>query len=135
MTGDTPPPDRPGRGQLLRDLIVFQGKLFLDGFRDLLLSPASLFLGLVDILSPRGGEPRFYRLLRLGHRSDRWINLFGAAGPPQPGDDDDDDEQTDNVDRVVEQLERSVRDRIATNARPGEADRSNETGGSKPPGG
>ncbi len=71
------------RWVFLRDLLVFQGKLALDGLRDLVLSPVSLVVGLLDLLL--GGDPpgrRFYRLLRAGRRSEGWIDLFGAAARP-----------------------------------------------------
>ncbi len=42
--------------------------------------PISLFVGTLSLL--KGGEAtgsEFYQLLRMGRRSERWINLFGAA--------------------------------------------------------
>ena len=63
------------RGQLLRDTFVFQFKLAVDGLRDLVLSPVSLFAALLDFVT---GSDRFYRLLDLGRQSERWINLFGT---------------------------------------------------------
>lgn len=80
----------PDRRTLIRDLAVFQVKVVVDGFRDLLLVPLSLVAGLIGLLSPgrrRGSE--FYDLLRLGRRTERWINLFAAAERlhgPQPDD-------------------------------------------------
>ncbi len=70
----------PDRWTLIRDLVVFQGKLFLDGLRDIILSPVSLVLGTIDLITggPQGGD-RFYRLLLFGRRTDSWINLFGDA--------------------------------------------------------
>ncbi len=73
----TPEPDR---WTLMRDVAVFQGKLLLDGLRDLLLSPISIVLALLDLfLGDRTSGRRFYNLLYLGWQSDRWINLFGDA--------------------------------------------------------
>ena len=63
------------RTRLLRDTLVFQVKLAVDGFRDLILSPISLFTALLDLIT---GKDRFYRLLDLGRQSERWINLFGT---------------------------------------------------------
>lgn len=68
------------RAVLVRDIAALQVKLLVDGFRDLLLVPASLIVGLVSLL--KGGSDvgsEFYDLLRLGRRSERWINLFGAV--------------------------------------------------------
>jgi len=70
----------PSRWTLIRDVAVFQVKVIVDGFRDLLLVPVSFVAGLISLV--RGGRqvsPEFYDLLRLGRRSERWINLFGAA--------------------------------------------------------
>ena len=66
----------PNRWTLIRDVAVFQVKVIFDGFRDLLLVPISLVSGLISLIS---GGSEFYDLLRLGRRSERWINLFGAA--------------------------------------------------------
>ena len=84
------------RWTMIRDMAVLQVKLIVDGLRDFLLVPASIVAGIVSLLSNEDGKPgtQFYRLLYLGKRSERWINLFGAidnapkelAGPN--GDDD-----------------------------------------------
>lgn len=65
---------------LIRDLIIFQIKLLLDGAKDLLLSPLSVGAAALDILFP-GSRPghRFYAVMSVGERFDRWLNLFGAA--------------------------------------------------------
>ena len=68
------------RRDLIRDIAVLQVKLVVDGFRDLLLVPVSLIVGLISLVTG-GPNPgiEFYELLRLGKRSEKWINLFGAA--------------------------------------------------------
>ncbi len=79
--------EKPDRWMLIRDVAVFQVKLIFDGLRDLILVPVSLIAGIVSLV--KGGESpgsEFYDLLKVGRRSERWINLFGAAshyhGPP-----------------------------------------------------
>lgn len=77
----------PDRMTLIRDVAVFQVKVIADGLRDLLLVPISLISGLISLIgSGSKVGPEFYELLRLGRRSEKWINLFGAAakvyGPP-----------------------------------------------------
>ncbi len=103
--------DGPDRWMLIRDVAVFQVKLLFDGFRDLLLLPVSLVAGILSLV--RGGArpgPEFYDLLRAGQRSERWINLFGAAshvhGPPT----DDDKFAIDDVDKMVSRVEAFVVD-------------------------
>ncbi|MEX0976910.1 MAG: hypothetical protein WDZ50_07430 [Woeseia sp.] len=68
------------RGALLRDVAVFQFKVLVDGLRDVLLVPVSLAAGVLSLLhtGSRPG-PEFYDVLKMGRRSERWINLFGAA--------------------------------------------------------
>jgi hypothetical protein len=65
---------------LLRDLAIFQVKLVLDGAKDIVLSPVSFAAAVFDILMP-GRRPghRFYGVMAIGERFDRWLNLFGAA--------------------------------------------------------
>jgi len=68
------------RQALIRDIAVLQVKLVFDSLRDVILVPVSLMAGVISLL--RAGDPagsEFYQLLKLGRRSERWINLFGAA--------------------------------------------------------
>ncbi|MFT4632702.1 MAG: hypothetical protein ACI96P_002348 [Candidatus Azotimanducaceae bacterium] len=63
--------------RLLRDVVVFQGKLALDGLRDLLLSPLSIILALAGaVLSPTDPHRYLRRLMQFGLRTDQFINLF-----------------------------------------------------------
>ena len=65
---------------LIRDLAVLQVKLIVDGFRDVVLLPASLIAALLSLGRSENGVPgpQFYRLLAVGKQSEHWINLFGA---------------------------------------------------------
>ncbi len=65
---------------LFRDLAVLQFKLLVDGFRDLVLLPASIIAAVVSVMSSKDGKPgpHFYNLLAVGKQSELWINLFGA---------------------------------------------------------
>ena len=57
------------RPRLLRDLIVFQVKLFADGLRDVLLSPLSFVAAIADVITGKQGpESNFYSLLRAGKK-------------------------------------------------------------------
>ena len=69
------------RWTMMRDIAVLQVKLVADGLRDFMLVPASLVVGIVSLFGGEDGRPspHFYRLLRLGKRSESWINLFGAV--------------------------------------------------------
>ena len=83
MAQETAPATREhDRSVVVRDMIVFQLKLVVDGLLDLVLLPASLITGLIGII--RGGpDPgsEFYALMRFGRRGERWVNLFGAVKP------------------------------------------------------
>jgi len=98
----------PDRWTLIRDIIVFQFKLFVDGIRDLVLVPISLVLGIVSLL--KGGErvgSEFYDLLRYGRHTDRAINLFGAA---ERVHDPSDDGAVPDLDGLVARVEGFVVD-------------------------
>lgn len=73
------------RFRVFRDVVIFQGKLLVDGLRDVLLSPLSVGAALIDLLVPGDdGGRRFYAVLRFGRRTETWINLFGAADRQDP---------------------------------------------------
>ena len=93
------------RFPVLRDVIVFQLKLLVDGLRDLLLSPVSIFAALVDLLVPGDdGGKRFYGVVRFGRRTEQWINLFGMADKHDP------EAPPAGIDILLAELEGLVRD-------------------------
>ena len=105
---DTPVEDMatPARWTLISDMLVLQVKLIFDGFRDFMLVPVSLVAGIISLLQTgdKAGTA-FYELLHLGRRSERWINLFGAADRvtrPQP---EESDSSLRDIDSIVEGLE------------------------------
>lgn len=100
------------RAHLVRDSLVFQGKLLLDGLRDLALVPVSIVATMLDLMSK--SEPpaqRFHAVLKFGRRTERWIGLFTAA-ERMPGDlvfaEDDGLDDMLNVDTMVDQIERLI---------------------------
>jgi len=103
--------EEPDRWTLIRDLAVFQVKLLFDGFRDLLLLPVSFIAGIVSLVG--GGAkpgPEFYDLLRIGRRSERWINLFGAAEHYHGPATDDEKFAVEDIDNMVSRVEAYVVD-------------------------
>jgi hypothetical protein len=71
------------RGSLVRNSVIFQLKLMVDGFRDLVLLPVSLVATIIGLL--RGGdepEREFNQIIEVGRESERWINLFGNHSVP-----------------------------------------------------
>ncbi|GAB5452527.1 MAG: hypothetical protein Hals2KO_28550 [Halioglobus sp.] len=82
--------------QALRHLLVFQIKLVADAFRDLLLSPVSVLVFVLDVIrKPEMENSLYLRLMLLGRRSDQIINLF----------DEHKDAGHFTVDQAVEELE------------------------------
>ena len=86
--------------QALRHLVVFQLKLAADALRDLLLSPISVLVFVLDAIRKPALEDSLYlRLMLLGRQSDRMINLF----------DEHKDAGLYTVDQAVEELEAMVK--------------------------
>lgn len=82
--------------QAFRHLLKFQIKLGADALRDLLLSPVSLVVFVIDTLrKPRLEDSLYLKLMLLGRRSDRMINLF----------DEHKDAGHFTVDQAIEELE------------------------------
>ena len=99
----------PDRWTLIRDIMVLQVKLLVDGLRDLILVPISLIIGIASLLKAADtSDSAFYELLRVGRRSERWINLFGAAervyGPAIA----DDHFPAESMDEMVSRVESFV---------------------------
>ena len=94
---------RSPRAELIRETALLQIKLLADGFRDAVLIPVSLIAALIGLL--RGGDKpdrEFRRVIKLGRRSERWINLFGQQRPlgkPHPAD---------SLDNVMGQVESAI---------------------------
>ena len=65
---------------VLRDLLIFQLKLFVDGVANLVVAQLALVAVLLDVLIPmdRKGQ-RFYWVMGRAERFDRWLSLYGAA--------------------------------------------------------
>jgi hypothetical protein len=65
---------------VLRDLMIFQLKLVIDGLKDIVLSPLSIAAAAADIVFPgRRVGHRFYFVMSVAEKFDRWLNVFGAA--------------------------------------------------------
>ncbi len=100
------------RWTLFRDLAVLQFKLLIDGFRDLVLLPASIIAALLSVVRSENGRPgpQFYNLLVVGKQSEQWINLFGAL-ENAPDDVDHFDAFGDvDIDDIVSKVETFVID-------------------------
>jgi hypothetical protein len=97
---------------LLRDLAVLQVKLLVDGFRDLVLLPASIIAALVSLSRTEKGVPgpEFYKLLLAGKHSEQFINLFGALRNAPADIDPSDIKGGAEMDDIVSSVESFVVD-------------------------
>ena len=99
----------------LRMLLVFQFKLYIDALRDLLMSPLSVVVFIIDVIQGNRGESSLFEaLLKFGRRTEKAINLFGQH--------DVNDENYRGIDSVLMQVEDAVRREysdgsVSTNAR------------------
>jgi len=95
------------RWKFMRDVVVFQLKMFLDNVRDLVLMPVSLVAALIDLILRGDREgARFYRVLRWGRHSERVIDVYSAIEHHPPDDFEIGDAYT--VDGVIARLENVV---------------------------
>ena len=64
----------------LRDFTIFQLKLALDGFKDVVVFGLSIAAIVLDFIAGRGQRPRlFYSVVRISERFDAWLNLHSAV--------------------------------------------------------
>ncbi len=102
----------PDRWTLVRDAAVLQVKLIVDGLRDFILVPASLIAAIISLMSGEDGKPgpQFYRLVAYGKRTERWIDLFGAARNSPESAAEYDGANEPNIDAFVSRMESFVVD-------------------------
>lgn len=89
----------------MREATVFQLKLLADGLRDAILIPFSLLAALIGLAE--GGkncDEKFRRVVKLGRRSEQWINLFGQQSTS------DISHPTGSIDTILNQVEAIVVD-------------------------
>ncbi len=101
------------KGALVRDLLIFQTKLVLDGLKDIAMIQLSILAALFDLLFGRPGRPMlFYSVLRLSERLDLWLNLHGAATHAEETDDGLFGASRAGSDTLLGKLEELVRNRV-----------------------
>lgn len=92
-----------------RDILVFQFKLLADGFRDMVLIPASLIAGVAGLLFYHDNPAKpFNTVLGFGKRSEHWINLFGSLPRKLQLEASISGSRAGGLDRVVDKLEAMV---------------------------
>jgi hypothetical protein len=128
VTDSAPREPRSPRAVLFREAAVFQLKLVADGLRDAFLIPLSIIAALIGLI--RGGDDcarEYHRVIKLGRRSERWINLFGHERPLGRG------HPVGSMDAILDKVESAVtvqyrkgkdRDASADADAPAETDRN-----------
>jgi hypothetical protein len=90
------------RRTLVRDWFSFQIKLGLDWLRDLIFTPIALGCMLIDLVTGADRDNGlFYRLMKFGAVTDRWIDMFNQH----------EHEDAPRFDHIVEQADQKWRDR------------------------
>lgn len=112
LSGSTALVAPASRGVVIRDLLIFEIKLLLDGVGDLLLTQLAVLAAIVDVLvgGPRMGR-LFYGLMRIGERFDLWLNLYGAARDARTTPDGLFGASLAGADTLLGKLEELVRER------------------------
>lgn len=118
------------RGVTIRDFLIFQLKLVLDGLKDLVVFNLSIAAIVLDIISGKGKRPRlFYSVLRASERFDHWINLHGVV--ERLGDEDNEDglfgASKAGSDNLLGQVEKLVRGGDTPRAKRKRNDRADDT--------
>ena len=86
----------------IKRFLTFQIKLYVDAFRDLFLSFLSFFAFLIDMLFQQYGEASYFnKVLALGRRTERAINLFEQHDPAMQG--------KDSIDGMLRDVEEKLR--------------------------
>lgn len=88
------------RWRTLRDVLMFQGKILVEGLKDIVLIPVSIAAAVVDVINASRRPDRYLdRLMHLGKRFEQWLDLYNVADDrllPDTSDDDVDDISVDD---------------------------------------
>lgn len=99
-----PPEETLSTREAARHIVFFQIKLFVDAARDLVFSPISFIAFLVDAFTrPKVEESLSYKVMLLGRRSDRMINLFSEYS----------DQGSYTIDETVKEVETAIERELA----------------------
>ena len=86
----------------LKRFLVFQIKLYVDALRDVILSFFAIFAFIADVVFQlKGDASLFARLLGIGRRTERVINLFNQYDHSEQG--------INSIDGIVKEVEDRLR--------------------------
>lgn len=117
-TVDNNLPVRVSPGVTLRDFVVFQFKLVLEGLKDILLLNLSVIAIVFDAVSGRMTHPRlFYGVVRLSRRFEAWLKLHRLRGARIDDEEgtllEDLIDEAPDADQLADEFERLVRRQVA----------------------
>ena len=99
------------QGIALRDFLVFQLKLALDGVKDFVAINLSVVAIVMDLIAGRGRRPRrFYAVVRMSRRFDRWLNLHGMKAVSEAESAEVDAPFKTDADALIGQFEELVKE-------------------------
>lgn len=101
---ESPPP-----AEMIRQAVVLQLKLILEGVKDVVLGPIALVGLLIDLLLRQPHERKlFYQVLRGGERFEEFLDLYAALREREPTEADV-PRRGPTLDKVLSWSERQVR--------------------------
>ena len=94
----------------LRDFVIFQLKLVLDGGKDAVVFGLSIGAMALDFIAGRGRRPRlFYSVMRGSERFDKWLNLHSSLDRLKEADDHVFAEAETGSDKLLAEIEQMVK--------------------------
>ena len=120
---------------LVRDMLIFQVKLFLDGVKDIVLSPLAILAVVWDLIPSRKGYRgrTFYQVLRMGERFDLWLNLYTPAKEARTRGEGLLEAGAHSADSLVGKIEQLAREEAARQKRKAGAREAGGGGAGTPP--
>ena len=117
-TVDNNLPVRVSPGVTLRDFVVFQFKLVLDGLKDIALLSLSVVAIVIDVVLGQVTRPRlFYGVVRLSRRFEGWLKLHRLRGARIDDEEgtilEDLIDEAPDADQLADEFERLVRRQVA----------------------
>ena len=83
--------------------MIFNVKLALDGFKDMVLLPASLAFGILSILTnSKNPASRLHTTMRWGRKFDAYVGLYSAI----------EEQESSQLDGQLERAELSMREQV-----------------------
>lgn len=115
--------DSTSRTKIVRDVLIFQAKLWLEGFKDFVLMPLSLGAAVIDLVFHRSGQQgTLYSVMRMGDRFEQWVHLYAALESDDGGGESD----LRSLDQLLNEAADGIEEpSVSSRSDPSDASRSN----------